>query len=152
MRNSDDEDEDEEQDDILIVDGEGEEEETYEESSPDFHHESSPKRERATSNCAGALAKSTSKGLTPVNKSLNASQEGVRTQLYGGDIYLLGGSHCIVNEQEKKSLEERKQNDSNSDMYNLSTAPSGFTGYTSEVGKTRGLSVSTKKRTNGRKS
>ena len=56
MRDSDDEDEDDEQDDILIVDGEGEEEETYEESSPEFGQES-PKRERATSNCAGALAK-----------------------------------------------------------------------------------------------
>ena len=76
MRNSDDE--DDEQDDILIVDGEGEEEEMYEESSPEFGP-SSPKRERATSNCAGEITKTVGKGLTPVNKSLSTSQEGVRT-------------------------------------------------------------------------
>ncbi len=37
-------------------------------------------------------------------------------------------------------------------MNNLSTAPSGFTAGVSEFGKGRGLSVSTKKRSNGRKS
>lgn len=38
-------------------------------------------------------------GLTPANvnnKSLNVSQEEVSTQLYGGDIYLLGGSHFLM--------------------------------------------------------
>ena len=151
MRNSDDEDEDDEQDDILIVDGEGEEDEIYEESSPEFGP-SSPKRERATSNCAGEITKNVGKGLTPVNKSLSTSQEGVRTQLYGGDIYLLGGNHLIISDQEKKGLGPGNKNDSNSDMNNLSTAPSGFTAGLSEFGKARGLSVSTKKRTNGRKS
>ena len=100
MRNSDDEDEDDEQDDILIVDGEGDEDEIYDESSPEFGP-SSPKRERATSNCAGEIMKTVSKGLTPVNKSLSTSQEGVRTQLYGGDIYLLGGNHLIISDQGK---------------------------------------------------
>ena len=41
-------------------------------------------------------------GLTPANvnnKSLNASQEEVSTQLYGGDIYLLGGSHFLMKDQ-----------------------------------------------------
>ena len=42
----------------------------------------------------------TGKGFTPANKSLNVSQEEIRTQLYGGDIYLLGGSHFLMKESE----------------------------------------------------
>ena len=38
--------------------------------------------------------------FSPVNKSLNASQEEIQTQLYGGDIYLLGGSHFIMKEND----------------------------------------------------
>lgn len=102
MRNLDDdesgEDEDD-QDDILIVEGEDDDYEP--DTSPEMRKTTkmSECKPRAVSNCATSLQEGGSKGgLTPANKSLNASQEGVSTQLYGGDIYLLGGSHFIMSD------------------------------------------------------
>ena len=73
------EDEDD-QDDILIVEGEDEDYEP--DTSPEMRKTTkiSDCKPRAISNCATSLQEGGSKGgLTPANKSLNASQEGVST-------------------------------------------------------------------------
>ena len=44
--------------------------------------------------------------LTPANKSLNVSQEEVSTQLYSGDIYLLGGNHLLMKDQENRNEDD----------------------------------------------
>ena len=106
MNNTDgDEEGEEEQDDILIVEGddEGLNEEGDETDSPNLRGKSM-KKLRAVSNCSSAERehKATTLNLTPASKALNASQEEMSTQLYGGDIYLLGGSHFLMKDLEKK--------------------------------------------------
>ena len=104
----------EEQDDILIVEGEDEgiEDDDVDEAeesgeSPNLRGKSA-KNFREIYNCSSAENPNEHSkkgaimgGLTPANnnKSLNASQEEVSTQLYGGDIYLLGGSHFLMKDQ-----------------------------------------------------
>ena len=48
-------------------------------------------------------------GLTPANRSLNVSQENA-PQLYGGDIFLLGGSHLLQSSEEQKDAEKAGEN------------------------------------------
>ena len=102
----------EEQDDILIVEGEDEGLDDDDVDDMDQSNESPQIRGKSATNyreiynCSSAEnANEHSKkgaimgGLTPANvnnKSLNVSQEEVSTQLYGGDIYLLGGSHFLM--------------------------------------------------------
>lgn len=44
-------------------------------------------------------------GLAATNKSLNVSQEEINTKLYSGDIYLLGGSHCLMEDEQKRDAD-----------------------------------------------
>ena len=76
MRNTDDDEsgeDEEDQDDILIVEGEDEEYEP--DTSPEMRKNTriSEVKPRAISNCTTSLQDGGSKGLTPANKSLNAS-------------------------------------------------------------------------------
>ena len=91
----------EEQDDILIVEGDDDEIEDDDNSqrSPANVRGKSASNLRLDSN-GGSPGKAKIGGVVQTNKSLNATSHAeVNAQLYGGDIYLLGGSHCIVQDQ-----------------------------------------------------
>ena len=131
INNTDGEEGEEEQDDILIVEGEDEcidDDDDVDESaggSPALRGKSASNYHREIYNCSSAEnakeanhrkggAKNIGGGLTPANinnKSLNTSQEEVSTQLYGGDIYLLGGSHFLMKDQVNGSNENTANHD-----------------------------------------
>ena len=109
MNNTDGEEEgEEEQDDILIVEGEDQDNEEEDEiDSPTFRHEQSKGvRAESDNSPSGKVQGVEGKGFTPANKSLNVSQEEIRTQLYGGDIYLLGGSHFLMKDNENQGSDD----------------------------------------------
>lgn len=100
----------EEQDEALIVEGYDDDFENETEPSPTYKRSPNEVAAEESSPTIKTAAQKKGAPKSPAKKSITKNKEAkIQTQLYGGDIYLLGGSHFIMKDQDATDDQKAQQ-------------------------------------------